>query len=93
MPGGPGRLELVGPLVEPGPVLPGVVGGWMLTGGSVVGLGSSRWAVVIAVDTANDPASSVAPTHHSRAVDRACRARTIPIRRLALIPAAISRQR
>ena len=61
-------------------------GGWVLTGGSDVGgPGSSRLAVVMPVATANDPASSAAATHHSRAVCRACPARTMPIRRLPLM--------
>ena len=85
-PGGPGAGGAPGP-VEPGSVDDArpVVDGWVMTGGRVVGPGSSRLAVVMIVDTANEPASSAAPTHHSRAVCRACRARTMPIRRLTLM--------
>jgi len=93
-PGGPGAGGALGP-VELGSVDDGgrlVVGGWVVTGGSVVGPGSSRLAVVMIVAAANDPASRAAPTHHSRAVCRACRARTIPIRRLTLMRTATVHQ-
>ena len=85
MPVGPGPLKVVGPVVGLGPGRGGVDGGEVLTAGSVVEGAGGRVAVAITVEATALATSRPAPTHHSRAVDRACRARTIPIRRLALI--------
>ncbi len=94
-PGGPCRpwpLEVVGPVVGLGPGRGGVDGGEVLTAGSVVEGAGGRVAVAITVEAAALAISRPAPTHHSRAVDRACRARTMPIRRLALMRTATVHQ-
>ena len=89
---GPGPLEVVGPVVGLGPGRGGVDGGEVLTAGSVVEGAGGRVAVAITVEAAALAISRPAPTHHSRAVDRACRARTMPIRRLALMRTATVHQ-
>ncbi len=90
-PGGPGGPVPVIAVVTDGVVVgagpPDDGGGWV-TVGSVVDVTGGRVAVAITVEATALAASRPAPTHHNRAVDRAWRARTKPIRRLTLMTPA-----